>query len=370
MANNILTVKMQAKDSADIYLYAQIGFGGVTPEQFRQEWSSIPKNVKNVTFHLASAGGNPFDALAMYNVVKSSNKNVTLCVDGLAASAASLLAMCGNTIRMSKNAMMMVHNPSTMTWGDVEDHQKSIQMLEAVEKAVNGVYTDRTGKTIEEIRAICAAETWMTSQQCVDEGFADEIDEEESEMAASIDLADLKKRYHNAPAALFHVSNAAITPKQTNQKEPITMSENTAPAPATIQEIEAACPGANAEFVLAQAKSGATCSQAMTAYIAMQHAELKAAQEARAAADAKALAAEKKVTSPASTGVDPVATAGNSGAVSVSARAEWDKAVADKVKNLGMKQHKAISAVINENPALHASMLVEHNLANGRRISV
>ena len=101
----------------------------------------------------------------------------------------------------------------------------------------------------------------------------------------------------------------------------------------------------------------------------MQNAELKAEREARATAEAKAAAAEKKVTQSAApgAGVDPLGTSAGSGNVPMSARQEWNQAVADKVK-MGMKQAKAVGAVVAENPTLHAAMLAEHNLANGRRI--
>ena len=130
---------------------------------------------RDVTLHVNSAGGDVFAALAIYNALKSYQGKVTVSIDGLAASAASLIAMGGSRVTMASNALMMIHLPSAELAGyfDTQDLSKLQEQLAAVEKSLIAVYSTRISES--DARRMMQAETWLSAQQALDMGLIDEI---------------------------------------------------------------------------------------------------------------------------------------------------------------------------------------------------
>lgn len=145
-----------------------------TPNQLREELQAFA-NGQPLTVVLNSVGGDVFAGLAMYNALRELNSEVTIRVDGLAASIASVIAMAGDKIIMSPGSMMMVHRPSTIAWGNVEEMQKTIELLETIEESIFPIYADRTGLSLEEVTELVNAETWMSAERAVELGFADSL---------------------------------------------------------------------------------------------------------------------------------------------------------------------------------------------------
>lgn len=143
-----------------------------TPRQLREELSGISGKV---TVIINSGGGDVWAGVAMYNALKELDARVTVRVDGLAASIASVIAMAGDEIIMSPGSNMMIHKASTWAGGNADDLAKTIEMLESIEGSIGQIYADRTGKTVDEIQALLNAETWFTAQEAVDAGFADRV---------------------------------------------------------------------------------------------------------------------------------------------------------------------------------------------------
>ena len=127
---------------------------------------------KPITLRVNSLGGDVFQGVAIYNLLSQHDGEVSVMVDGVAASAASIVAMAGSTITMGRGAEMMIHDPWVITMGNSEEHGKSIQLLEQVATDMVGIYTARTGLDAEEVRAIMRAETWYTADDAVARGFA------------------------------------------------------------------------------------------------------------------------------------------------------------------------------------------------------
>lgn len=144
-----------------------------TPQQLREELAVFAG--KPLTVVLNSVGGDVFAGLEMYNALRELDSEVTIRVDGLAASIASVIAMAGDNIVMSPGSMMMVHRPSTLAWGDIDEMEKTIQLLATIEESILPIYADRTGLSLEEVTELVNAETWMSAEKAVELGFADTL---------------------------------------------------------------------------------------------------------------------------------------------------------------------------------------------------
>lgn len=146
----------------------------VTPDLFREE---LKQHAGDLTVVINSPGGDVFAGLAIYNALVNHNGNVTVRVDGLAASIASVIAMAGDKIIMSPGSMIMIHRPSVYAAGTVDDMEKAKDVLMKIEEGITPIYAKRTGLSDEKIAELLEAETWMLADKAVELGFADEVSE-------------------------------------------------------------------------------------------------------------------------------------------------------------------------------------------------
>ena len=144
----------------------------ITPAIFRDE---LMKGEGNITVWINSPGGDVFAAAQIYNMLMDYKGNVTVRIDGLAASAASVIAMAGTTVEMSPVGMLMVHNPSTAVIGNTKEMQAAIQMLDEVKESILNAYELKTGQPRQSLSDLMDAESWMNAKKAVELGFADKI---------------------------------------------------------------------------------------------------------------------------------------------------------------------------------------------------
>jgi ATP-dependent Clp protease protease subunit len=144
----------------------------VTPKLFKDELNA---GSGNITVWINSPGGDVFAAAQIYNMLRDYKGSVTVKIDGLAASAASVIAVAGDTVLMSPVAMMMIHNPATIAMGDVGDMEKAIGMLNEVKESILNAYEDKTGMKRSKLSKMMDDETWFNAKKAVELGFADEI---------------------------------------------------------------------------------------------------------------------------------------------------------------------------------------------------
>ena len=144
----------------------------VTPQLFKDELNA---GNGNITVWINSPGGDVFAAAQIYNMLRDYKGSVTVKIDGIAASAASVIAMAGDTVCVSPVAMMMIHNPATMAMGETRDMQKAIAMLDEVKESIINAYEIKTGMSRAKLSHLMDAETWMDAHTAIDMGFADEI---------------------------------------------------------------------------------------------------------------------------------------------------------------------------------------------------
>lgn len=144
----------------------------VTPKLFKAD---LDKCQGDIAVWINSPGGDVFAAAQIYNMLMDYPYNVTVKIDGLAASAASVIAMAGTEVQMSPVAMMMIHNPMTVAIGDSAEMQKAIAMLDEVKESIMNAYEIKTGLTRAKISHLMDAESWFNAKKAVELGFADKI---------------------------------------------------------------------------------------------------------------------------------------------------------------------------------------------------
>lgn len=144
----------------------------ITPKQFKSELIS---QTGDITVLINSPGGDVFAAAQIYNMLIEYKGNVTVKIDGIAASAASVIAMAGTRVLVSPVSQVMIHNPMTAAFGDTDDMQKAIAMLSEVKESIINAYEIKTGLSRSKISRMMDEECWMNAQKAVELGFADEI---------------------------------------------------------------------------------------------------------------------------------------------------------------------------------------------------
>ena len=144
----------------------------ITPQSFRDE---LYAEEGDITLWLNSPGGNVFAAAEIYTMIRDYPHRVTVKIASIAASAASVIAMAGNTVQMSPTALLFVHDPSTIAMGNAKDMEKAIATLNEVKESIINAYAAKTGLSRNRISKLMSDETWINAKKAVELGFADEI---------------------------------------------------------------------------------------------------------------------------------------------------------------------------------------------------
>lgn len=216
----------------------------VTPQLFKDELNA---GSGDITVWINSPGGDCVAAAQIYNMLTAYNGKVTVKIDGIAASAASVIAMAGDTVLVSPVSMLMIHNPATIAWGDHADMQKAIDMLSEVKESIINAYVLKTGLSRARLSHLMDAETWMDANKAVELGFADDImvrvkaepEEEPEEDEESGSGEEEEKKTGKPPASdtsmLFSrraVNNALINKLEKHYSRPKPNIEEQAKIPA------------------------------------------------------------------------------------------------------------------------------------------
>lgn len=214
----------------------------VTPQLFKDELNA---GSGDITVWINSPGGDCVAAAQIYNMLTQYKGNVTVKIDGIAASAASVIAMAGNTVLMSPVSMMMIHNPTTFAFGDHAEMQKAIDMLAEVKESIINAYVIKTGLTRAKLSHLMDAETWMDANKAIELGFADDIitraetkpnteDPDEEDEDESIEEEEKKVPANSMLFSRKAVNNALINKLEKHYVQPektvTKQAEITAPA--------------------------------------------------------------------------------------------------------------------------------------------
>jgi len=189
-------MKAKGPKAGEVLIYEQIGAGfwsdGIGAKQFAKDLKDLG-DLDDLDIRINSEGGSVFEGQAIYTQLKNHKAKKTVYIDGLAASIASVIAMAGDTIIMPENATMMIHDPWTMAMGNAEDMRKSADALDIIKLGIIAAYRNKSGMSDEEISRLMSDETWMSAQDALDKGFADEVGAGMKIAAKAFDFSKFKK---------------------------------------------------------------------------------------------------------------------------------------------------------------------------------
>lgn len=216
-----------APKKAELYLYGEISdatwFGDeVTPAQFQKDLAALG-DIDNLDIFINSPGGDVFAGITIYNMLKRHKAAKTVHVDGLAASSASIVAMAGDRVVMPKAATLMIHNAWALVGGNKARIRAIADELERVDGQLAEIYAERTGKDAGIIAGWMDAERWMSGEEALADGFADEIEEGKA-IAACADLDKYLAQYQHPPKGL-------APPEEEQEHEPEAAEEGGFPLP-------------------------------------------------------------------------------------------------------------------------------------------
>lgn len=200
----------------------------VTPQMFKDE---LFAGDGDVVIYLNSPGGDCIAASQIYSMLMDYRGDVTVKIDGIAASAASVIAMAGTKVLMAPTALMMIHNPATAAFGDHEDMQKAIEMLSEVKESIINAYEIKTGLSRAKLSHLMDAETWMNAHKAMELGFSDGVLEDEKKSAAPMESYAFSSKA--VAAALMNKLVAKAKPETKPEPEP------EAPAGRSVEELKA-----------------------------------------------------------------------------------------------------------------------------------
>jgi ATP-dependent Clp protease protease subunit len=164
-------------ERGEIVLYADIGpaeWGMFDDTQFAAKLKELG-DVKAIDLRINSPGGSAFTGISIYNQLKRHPATVTVHVDGIAASIASVIAMSGEKVFMGEGARMMIHDASTIAWGNEAEMKRTAELLGSLSNDLAEIYARRTGRPVAELRKLMREETWFSAQEAVDARLADEV---------------------------------------------------------------------------------------------------------------------------------------------------------------------------------------------------
>lgn len=174
--------KNKSESTAELMLYGEIASQEswwdelITPKKFANDLKKLGSK-DNIIVRINSGGGSVSAATAIYTQLRDNNAKITVIIDGIAASAATIIAMAGDEIKIPRNGMMMIHDPSYTLWGNynAESFRKFADTLDTVKEAILSTYESRTGMTRDELSELMSDETWLTGEEAVEMGFADSL---------------------------------------------------------------------------------------------------------------------------------------------------------------------------------------------------
>ena len=208
----------------------------ITPAMFKEE---LFAGSGPITVWINSPGGDCIAASQIYTMLMDYKGDVTVKIDGIAASAASVIAMAGTEVLMAPTALMMIHNPATIAMGDHEDMKKAISMLDEVKESIINAYEIKTGLSRDKLSKLMDAETWMNANKAVELGFADGVLEDEKTVAEIPAYAFSRKTVQAALMNKISAKTAQGSEMHTVDVAPVQPKEPIKPAGRSVDELKA-----------------------------------------------------------------------------------------------------------------------------------
>ena len=182
-------IQNKAGETADIYIFDEIGTYGVTAQDFISEIKGLKDMPINLRIN--SLGGDVFDGMAMYNVIKRREAKTTVYIEGIAASIATIIALGADEVIMAENSLFMIHNAWGGTAGEAKDMRKTAETLDKITSELTDIYVKKTGLSYDALAEMMDEETWLNAQEAFDLGFVDTISDS-IKVAAKYDVSKFK----------------------------------------------------------------------------------------------------------------------------------------------------------------------------------
>ena len=189
MKNNWYNIQNKASETADVYIFDEIGAYGVTAQDFIAEIKDLKDMPINIRIN--SLGGDVFNGMAIYNVIKKRTYNTTVYIEGIAASIATIIALGADEVVMSENSLFMIHNAWGGTMGDAKDMRKSAATLEKISTELTEIYVKKTGLSYDVVAEMMDEETWLNAEEALELGFINTISDA-IKIAAKYDVSKFK----------------------------------------------------------------------------------------------------------------------------------------------------------------------------------
>ena len=179
MRNSFYSFEKNTETSADLYIYGDITSyewdeSDISAFSFKQDLDKLG-DVSEINVHINSLGGSTFQGLAIYNLLKQHKANINTYIDGIAASSASIIAMAGNKVYIPKTSLIMIHNCWTYAIGNAKELRKTAEDMDKIATAYKEAYLSKIKISEEELNKLLDEETYLTADECIEMGFADEI---------------------------------------------------------------------------------------------------------------------------------------------------------------------------------------------------
>ena len=207
MSAHWYAIQQTADGEAEVSIYDEIGFGGVTAKSFLAELKKL--SGQRVHLRINSVGGSVVEGAAIYNALRRHKGGLVVHIDALAASMASVIAMAGDETFIADNALVMIHNPWGMTMGDADELRKEADILDKLKATLVNAYVRKTGMEAEQVAQMMDDETWLDATEAVALGFADYI-EDGMEAAASITPEAARARFDTFQNSMARKSTKTI----------------------------------------------------------------------------------------------------------------------------------------------------------------
>ncbi len=212
-------------ETAEVYIYDVIAWPFIEAQDII---SQVPPNAKTINLHINSPGGSVWEGTAIYNWLKNHSAAINVSVEGLAASMASIIAMVGNEITINRAAFLMIHDPWVVMTGNSEELRKEADLLEKIETTMAGIYAEKSGQDINEIRQWMHEETWFTGEDALSKGLASRTEDGDAPGVTNQFNLSMFTRFPERPAAAagnFNVQRAASARTDNKNKETKKMNE-------------------------------------------------------------------------------------------------------------------------------------------------
>jgi len=186
-----ITNKTGDTAAPEVFIYGEIGWDGITADDLIRDLAAI--DAEQLTVRINSPGGSVFGGVAIYNALRTHPAAVTILVDSIAASIASVIAQAGDTRKMVQHSQMMIHEAQGIAIGAGSEIREYAQLLDKQTDLIASIFADRSGKSVGVFRALMEAETWFTADEAVAEGLADEVlvpERAEPENVTADDIGD------------------------------------------------------------------------------------------------------------------------------------------------------------------------------------